>query len=47
MNDVPQISAALSEQHQFILACVGHVVSLVSMIFLYHSSPRDKKPSPP
>ena len=33
----------LSEQHQFILALIAQVSSVVSMIFLYRSNPAGKQ----
>jgi hypothetical protein len=47
MNGVTPLTAQLSEQHQFILACLGHAVSIVSLILMYHSSPKEKKPPTP
>lgn len=44
MND---LGVHLTEQHQFYIALIAQVSSLVSMIFLYHSSPKDKGPPKP
>ena len=47
MNSVTPVTTQLSENHQFILACVGNAVSLISMLFLYHSTPHKAPPSDP
>lgn len=41
MND---LGNHLSEQHQFYIALIAQVSSIVSMIFLYRSNPSGKKP---